>query len=125
MSRRLSPAVLVTALAALALSASASQAPAATYKPCRLSESEQQPKGGKPTYNLAVKQQRTTCRTAKKVAKAFHACRATSSYRCTKRLLAHWTCSGRKNSSTPVLFYASFTCKWGPRRVSSTFQQNT
>jgi len=112
-------------LAVLLLGIGASQAPAAAYKPCSLSESEQQPKGGKPTYNLAIKQQRTTCATAKKVAKAFHSCRATTDYRCTKRLLSHWTCKGRKDSSTPVLFYASFTCTWGPRRVASTYQQNT
>ena len=112
-------------LAVLVLGIGAPQAPAAAYKPCSLTESEQQPRGGKPTYNLAIKQQRTSCATAKKVAKAFHACRATGSYRCTKRLLTHWTCAGRKDSSTPVLFYASFTCKWGTRRVASTYQQNT
>jgi hypothetical protein len=112
-------------LAVLLLGIGASQAPAAAYKPCSLSESEQHPKGGMPTHNLAIKQQRTTCATAKKVAKAFHSCRATTDYRCTKRLLSHWTCKGRKDSSTPVLFYASFTCTWGVRRVASTYQQNT
>jgi hypothetical protein len=113
------------ALAMLLLGIGASQAPAAAYKPCSLSESEQQPKGGKPTYNLALKQQRTTCATAKKVAKAFQSCRSTTDYRCTKRLLSHWTCKGRKDSSTSTLFYASFTCTWGVRRVASTYQQNT
>jgi hypothetical protein len=115
--------LLVLALLASALGAAS--ASAAAYKPCGLSESEQQPRGGKPTYVFTVKQQRTTCATAKKVAKAFHACRATGDYRCTKRLLSHWTCSGRKDSSTAQLLYASFTCTWGVRRVTSKYQQNT
>lgn len=112
-------------LAVFALAAGAGPAPAAAYKPCGLTESEQQPRGGTPTYVFSVRQQRTTCATAKRVAKAFHACRATADYRCTKRLLSHWSCTGRKDSSTAQLLYARFTCTWGPRRVMSTYQQNT
>lgn len=123
--RLLALVALIAAGAAAVLSVAAQPAPAAAYKRCGLTESEQQPKGGVPTYNLSVKEQRTTCTTAKKVAKAFHKCRATSGYVCTKRVLVHWTCKGKKDSSTPVLFYGSFTCTWGPRRVHSSYQQNT
>jgi hypothetical protein len=124
--RRVAPVVLVAALAALVLGFCAQHAPAAAaYKPCGLTESEQQPRGGKPTYVFTLRQQRTTCVVAKRVAKAFHACRATADYRCTKRLLAHWRCTGRKDSSTAQLLYANFTCTWGPRRVTSKYQQNT
>jgi hypothetical protein len=39
--------------------------------------------------------------------------------------LSIWTCKGKKQSSTPVLFYATFTCTAGARRVKSSYQQNT
>lgn len=127
-ARRRRPLALVALIAAVAvvlLSLAAQQSPAAAYKRCGLTESEQQPPGGTPTYNLAIKQQRTTCPTAKKVAKAFHKCRVRTGYRCTRTVLVHWKCSGRKDSSTPVLFYASYTCTWGVRRVAGSYQQNT
>lgn len=127
-SRLLTIAVACAAAAALALAAGPPPAPAASsssYKRCSLSEKDQQPSSGHPTYNLSLKQKRTRCSTAKKVARAFHRCRSATSYRCTKRVLRRWTCSARKTSKTSTLFYARFTCKWGPRRVTSTYQQNT
>jgi hypothetical protein len=116
---------LLAASAALAMTIGVQQAQSASYKPCSLSEREQDPPGTRPTYNLSLKQQHTTCATAKKVMKAFHACRPSTSYRCTKKVLARWTCSGRKDSSTALIFYGSFTCTWGKRRVQSSYQQNT
>ena len=116
---------IIAAVAMIAVMLGVPNAHAAAYKSCSLSDRDQDPPGDVPTYNLTVKQQRTTCATAKKVAKAFHKCRAAAGFTCTKRLLSHWTCTGRKSSSTPVTFYASFTCKWGVRRVTSQYQQNT
>jgi hypothetical protein len=116
---------LIAASAALTMTIGAQHAHAASYKPCSLSEREQDPPGSTPTYNLSLKQQHTSCATAKKVMKAFHACRPSAGYRCTKKVLAKWTCSGRKDSSTALIFYGSFTCKWGKRRVQSSYQQNT
>ena len=104
----------------------AQSAHAATYKSCTLSERDQDPAGDKPTYNLALKQIGTTCPTAKKVMHAFQKCRSTTDHRCTRRLLSsRWSCTSKKDSSTSTLFYATFTCSWGKRRVRSTFQQNT
>lgn len=116
--------VLIGAAAVLTFGAGPAQA--ATYKKCGLTQREQQPSGTKPkpTYNLTLKQQRTTCATAKQVMKAFHSCRALTSYRCTKRVRTHWSCSARKTSSTTGIFYATFTCTWGARRVQSSYQQN-
>lgn len=119
------PVAIIATVAVLAMVVTAPQVHAAAYKKCGLSESVQQPASGTPTYNLALKQQRTTCATAKKVAAAFHKCRARTGVTCTRRLLAHWTCAGKQSSSTPVLFYATFTCRWGVRRVLSSYQQNT
>lgn len=118
---------VIAAAAALAMTIGAADAQSAAYKKCSLSQSEQYPKGTKPkpTYNLTLKAQGTSCATAKKVMKAFHKCRSAADYRCTTKVLARWTCTGRKDSSTAEIFYANFTCKWGKRGVKSSYQQNT
>ncbi len=67
----------------------------------------------------------TRCATAKKVLRAFHACRPRLSVSCGRKVLTHWRCSGRRTSSIPTTFYATFTCRWGSRRVQGTYQQNT
>ena len=126
-SRLLALLILIGPAAALSLTVGASPALPATYKSCSLTQREQQPPGTtpKPTYNLSLKRQGTTCTTAKKVMKAFHGCRALTSYRCTKKVATHWSCRGSKTSSAAGLFYATYTCTWGSRRVRGTYQQNT
>lgn len=116
---------MLAALAAVGMTLGAQAAPAASYKKCSLSERDRDPPGEKPTYNLTLKQQRTKCATAKRVMRAFHSCRSKTSYRCTKRILRRWRCSARKTSSIPTQFNATFTCKWGKRRVQSSYQQYT
>jgi len=127
-SRLFVSTILMAAAIAIAMTliAGAPPAHAATYKKCSLTQREQQPTGAKPkpTYNLSLKRQVTTCKTAKRVMKAFHSCRALTSYRCTKKVLERWSCSGRKTSSGAGIFAATFTCKWGKRRVLGTYQQN-
>jgi hypothetical protein len=117
-------AVLVAALAALAPMLAAQSAQAASYASCRLSERDQDPPGETPTYNLTLKRQRTSCATARKVMHAFHDCRPKRGYRCTRKVLTRWICTGRKDSGTALILYASFTCTWGARRVRSSYQQN-
>ena len=119
-------AAFVAVLAALAPALGAAPAQAAAYKTCSLTEREQSPLGAKPkpTYNFSLQRQRTTCATAKRVMKAFHACRAIASYRCTRKVLTRWSCSGRKTSSAAGIFDAGYTCTWGVRRVRGTYQQN-
>lgn len=116
---------MLAALAAFAMAVGPQDASAAAYKKCRLSDRDRDPPGEKPTYNLTLKQQKTRCATAKKVMRAFHRCRSKSSYKCTKRVLRRWRCSSRKTSSIATQFNATFTCKWGKRRVRSSFQQYT
>ena len=115
----------VLAAAALTLTFGAQGAAAASYRSCSLSERDQDPPGAKPTYNLTLKRIGTTCTTAKRVMRAFHGCRALTAVNCSKRLLSRWTCSARKTSSTDTLFYATYTCKRGARRVRGQYQQNT
>lgn len=111
---------------ALALAAGTAPAQAATYSRCSLTQTEQQPTGAKPkpTYNLRLERQVTTCTNAKRVMKAFHGCRALMSTRCTRKVLERWTCTGRKTSSASGIFYATYSCTWGGRRVRGTYQQN-
>ena len=116
---------LLGALIALAATFAAVDGKAASLKSCALSDSYAQPSSGKPTYNLIVKRSGATCSTAKKVVDAFHRCRSTSSASCKKTLLKHWRCTGKKESSTPTLFYGTFNCTYGSRRVRSSYQQNT
>lgn len=116
---------VIAVAAAVAMTIGAPAARSASYKTCGLSEREQDPAGEKPTYNLSLRRQVTSCATAKKVMNAFHACRPQAGHRCTKKVLIRWTCTGRKDSSTPQIFYATFTCTWGSRRVKGSYQQNT
>jgi methylthioribose-1-phosphate isomerase len=117
----------IAAAAALAMTLAAQDAQSASYKKCTLSQREQYPKGTKPkpTYNLTLKAQSTSCATAKRVMKAFHTCRSRADHQCTRKVLAHWACTGKEDSSTAQIFYASFTCTWGKRAVKSSYQQNT
>ena len=118
--------VLSSALVVLSASPGGHAAQAASYKSCSLSERDRDPPGEKPTYNLTLKRVGSvSCATAKKVVKSFHTCRSRLSVTCTKKLLGHWRCTGRKDSSIPTLFYGSFTCTYGSRRVISSYEQGT
>ena len=120
--------LLLTSLAAAALLAAVLAAPparSASFSTCRLSAAEQQPRGGKPTYNLKLTARGTSCRTARRVMSGYHGCRPKGSLRCAKRVLRRWRCSARKDSSTSVAFYATFTCTAGSAAVKGVYQQNT
>ena len=41
---------------------------------------------------------------------------------CKKKLLGHWRCTGKKESSTPVLFYGTLHCTYGKRAVRSSYR---
>jgi hypothetical protein len=116
---------LLAALIALTLMVGTQDVRAASYKSCSLSERDGDPPGTKPTYNLTLKRRGVSCATAKKVMYAFHKCRARSSLTCTKRVLGHWHCTGTQDRRSATTFYAHFACRYGSRRVHSSYQQNT
>ncbi len=131
-TRRRTPlfiAVVLASLVAPALTAGVQPAWSASkkssYKKCKLPERERFPRGGKPTYNTSLKTVRSSCRTARRVMKAFHKCRSTKSYRCSKRVLRKWRCRGRRTSRIATMFNGTYTCTWGKRRVRGMYQQNT
>jgi hypothetical protein len=123
MSLRLT-SVVTAALAVLALTVGAQSAHSAAAKTCALAGADAQPASGKPTYNLSLKAKGATCPAALKVMRGFHACRAKTAVTCTKKV-SGYTCTGRKTSSIPLTFYASFSCKSGAKLITSTYQQNT
>ena len=123
--RLLAALALFAALAAIATAIGAPPAQSASTTKCKLSEKERYPRVTKPTYNLTIRVRGTSCATGKRVAKAFHACRSVTGVRCTRKVLSSWSCTGKKTSSIPTQFDGSFTCKYGSRLVTSTYQQNT
>jgi hypothetical protein len=122
---RISRALLILAGSLAVAMFAAPSTQAASYSNCRLSAKDQQPRSGKPTYNMKLQARGTSCSTARKVMNGFHACRSERSYRCSRKVVRRWTCRGRKGSSSKVEFYGSYTCSAGSARVKGTYQQNT
>jgi hypothetical protein len=122
--RRALPAAIAAAAVALLIVA-VPAARSASYTTCRLTASEQQPTSGKPTYNLKLQERGTSCGTARKVMRAFHGCRSKAALNCSRRVLGRWTCRTHRDSSTPITFYATYTCTAGRAAVKGTYQQNT
>ncbi len=116
---------IAVSLAALTAIVAAPSAQAASFHTCRLTGTDARPVNDLPTYNMSLKQTGTRCATALRVMKAFHACRTKTRAGCSRKVLTNWACTGRRTSSIQTLFYGSFTCKWGSRRVTSSYQQNT
>jgi hypothetical protein len=116
---------VLAAIAAIALTAGPQDARSASYRSCPLKDSDVQPASGKPTYNSNLKAKATSCATALKVMRAYHACRSTAGVRCTRKVLKTWTCTGKRLSVNPTTkdFMASYTCTSGARGVKGRFQQ--
>ena len=116
------PALLVP-LAALV--ASLAFAPAASAKSCRLSPSEQRGLGA--TYVFKLRATGVTCGKAKKVVKAFNACRKANGGadgRCNRRVL-RFRCSESRFNRISTQYDSNVVCKRGAKRVTFTYQQNT
>ena len=128
--RRCRPYVVVALTAAVALLAHQAQpAQASQYKPCTLSERDQDPPGGTPAYNLSVARKNTSCRVAKRVMVSFHRCRTEARAGCAKRVQANWRCTGRRTAIAPLgkprIFDGRFACTSGRRAIKGTYQENT
>jgi hypothetical protein len=119
--------VVIAAAAALAVTIGAQAAQPASYRACSLSESNQNPPGGTAAFALTVTQKNTSCTIATKVMKAFHGCRGDGGSRCGRRVLANWTCRGKRVAGgprgLPHLFFGTFTCTSGERGVTSGYQE--
>jgi hypothetical protein len=79
------------------------------------------------TYVTSLKVRHVTCAKAKRVVKAFNACRKASGGvkgRCAKRVL-DYRCSETRGASIPTQYSARATCKTGDRVVSFRYTQYT
>jgi hypothetical protein len=122
------PKLVAAALAALAaalLLALAAQPSAAASTSCHLTASQQRHLGT--TYVLNVKVKGVGCAKAKKVVKAYHACRHEhgKAGKCSKKVSGGWKCSDKRFNVISLQYDAHMTCKKGTARVFSTYTQNT
>lgn len=114
MPRRALP-ILLSTVAILVLSAAPAQA-----KSCNI-DGEQQNLGA--TYVTSVSAKRTSCGKAKKVVRAYHACRG-SSKTCRKKVMG-FKCRQRILADAGIQYDAKVTCKKGGAKVKFTYTQNT
>lgn len=113
---------LVAALPAAAPAQDADAPQAHAAKRCGIS-GQQRSLG--PTYVLAVSTRRVSCRKAKRVVRAYHACRYRNGGKRGKcPRVSGFRCSERR-SGIRSQFDARATCKKGRRRVKHTYTQNT
>jgi hypothetical protein len=122
MSSRALPA---TGLAALLLAlALAAGAPAASTTTCDIRKDGR--KLGT-TYVTSLKVQQVSCVKAKRVVKAFNACRKASGGlkgRCEKRVLGY-RCTEKRGNSIPTQYSSKATCKSATRTVRFAYTQYT
>ncbi|MFL5847244.1 MAG: hypothetical protein ACJ762_21415 [Solirubrobacteraceae bacterium] len=110
----LAPLLAVLALAALPAAAQA--------RNCPIAPSESGSFGV--TYVLKITATGTTCGKAKKLVRAFHACRKAHGIqgRCTKKVLGY-SCSEQRTTTTTQMS-GKVSCKYGSRRVVHYYSQN-
>ena len=114
-----------TAVSLLPFAAVLALAAPASAKSCNLSPNEQRSLGA--TYVLNLKAKKVTCGKAKKVVKAFNACRKANGGvdgRCTKKV-KRFRCTESRFNETSFQYDSNVTCKRGRKRVTFTYQQNT
>ncbi len=123
---KLVAAVIAAFAAALLVALAAQPSVAAATKSCHLSSSEQNGHLGT-TYVLNVKVKKVGCTKAKKVIKAYHACRHEhgKAGKCSRKVSGGWKCSDKRFDKIPTQYDAHATCKKGTARIFSTYTQNT
>jgi hypothetical protein len=119
------PLICAAALGLLAASpAAAAPSPVArAAKACDIAGKER--KLGT-TYVTTLSATGTSCATARKVVKAFHACRHRHGKggRCTRRV-ARFRCTESRFNEIPIQYDSRVTCRRGKARVRHTYTQNT
>src|SRR5262245_30498345 len=126
--RCLTRACALAALAAAAVlilpaAAPASGPTAVAAKSCHLSLNQQRHLGT--TYVLNLRVSGVSCRTGRKVVKAYHGCRhSRGGPDGTCGSVSGWSCSEHRFNKSRFSYDATATCKKGSRRVKHTYTQN-
>ena len=116
--RRLAlPVLIVVALAAPASAAAAPTAEAA--KRCDIGAGT----GYGTTYVTSIRVSGTSCRSGKRVIKAYHACRPGRSGRCDRRVRGY-RCNEGSRDKSPVQYDAKVVCRNGGNVVTHRYTQN-
>jgi hypothetical protein len=79
------------------------------------------------TYVTSLKVSHVSCATAKKLVKAFHACRRANGGvkgHCTRRV-SGYRCTERRGNTIPTQYSAKVTCTRSPRSVRFNYTQYT
>jgi hypothetical protein len=116
--RRSVPFAVLAACAALAPPAVA-DAPARASKAC--SVGDQRSYGT--TYVLSIRASGTSCRSAKRLVRAFHGCRPGKSGRCGR--VSGYSCSESRFNKSRQSYDARVTCRDGGKTVKHTYTQFT
>ena len=120
---RLIAATLATAaiaLVALLASTASAGAPGATAsKSCSVGNQ----RGYGASYVLTISVSHTSCRSGRKVVKAFHACRPGKTGHCRRRVLGY-SCSERRTEGRGE-YDSRVTCRNGGKTVKHTYSQFT
>jgi hypothetical protein len=74
------------------------------------------------TYVTAISATNTSCRNAKRLVRAFHACRPGKSGKCPS--VKGYSCS-EKRTKSPTQYYSNVTCRNGSKTVKHTYTQWT
>lgn len=113
MSRVTRPLTLLAAMTVLLAAA-----PAASAKSCRIGDE----RSYGTTYVTKISVSDTSCRSGRKVIRAFHACRPGKSGKCSDRVKGY-SCSESRFNKGPTSFDSNVTCRKGGRTVKHTYTQ--
>jgi hypothetical protein len=116
--RRAAPLVVLAACSALAPPAVA-DAPATASKSCSVGNS----RSYGTTYVLSISASGTSCRSARRVIRAFHGCRPGKSGRCGR--VSGYSCSESRFNKSSQSYDSRVTCRNGGRTVKHTYTQFT
>jgi hypothetical protein len=112
-------ALLAACAALLAPTASASGPDATAAKGCSVGDS----RSYGTTYVLKISVSGTSCRSGKRLIRAFHACRPGKSGRCAR--VRRYRCSESRFDRISTQYSSRVTCTRGGRTVKHTYQQFT
>jgi hypothetical protein len=112
-------ALLAACAVTLAPTASAASPTASAAKGCSVGDS----RGYGTTYVLKINVRGTSCRSGKRLIRAFHDCRPGKSGRCGR--VSRYSCSESRFDRISTQYSSRVTCKRGDRVVKHTYQQFT
>jgi hypothetical protein len=112
-------ALLAASAVMLTPTASASSTPATAAKGCSVGDS----RGYGTTYVLKISVRGTSCRSGKRLIRAFHGCRPGKSGRCGR--VRGYNCSESRFDRISTQYSSRVTCRKGGNRVKHTYQQFT